>query len=351
MRNKTSIAFLLALTAVALYLTYRVFEAFLSPIFTALALGIAFFPLFSAVHKKVRGPGQAALLTIAVAVLAVLIPAAIVGNTAQKEMRGLIESVKQQSAASGGLIQYIQSLADRIVGVAGKYVDVSGIDTRAQTVQTLQQIQGPLLAGAGSILGNVAKLLLHSILVLFVLYFLFADGNKIRARCARLMLMRPSAVDRLFDGVRDTIQASMLGILVVAVGQGVLIGLAMWLLGVPAPVFWSTVTGLASLIPVVGTAAIWVPASIWLIVAGSWVKGLILLAWGVAVATVVDNVLRPYVVAGKMEMHPGLLLIAILGGVEAFGVIGIVAGPVVLAITQTLFEILSEELKAAGAIE
>jgi predicted PurR-regulated permease PerM len=351
MRKKLSIWFLLALVAIALYLSYLVLSSFLSPILTAVVMGIAFFPFYSWIHSRVRKPVRAAALTILVIVLAVLIPATVVGINALMELRGIIDSVKQHSVESGGFSQYVQSLMDHAMAFAGKYVDVSGIDTKEQLVNFLQRVRGPLLAGAGAMAGNLASMALTTVLVLFLMGFIFAEGREIKERCARLMPLERGAVDRLFDGVRDTIQASMLGMVVVALAQAVLLGLGLWALGVPGPFLWGTVAAFASLVPVVGTAIIWIPAVIWLFAAGFWIKALILLAWSAGAVGTVDNILRPYVMSGKVEMHPLLLLFSIIGGVDAFGMIGLFAGPVILAVTQTLFEILGEEMRSAGILD
>jgi predicted PurR-regulated permease PerM len=169
-------------------------------------------------------------------------------------------------------------------------------------------------------------------------------------RLARVPPLGANQVDRLCRGVSETIQASMFGMMAVALAQAVLQGTGFWFLGVPGPVLWGTVTVFASLLPVIGAASVWIPAAVWLFLAGSWVKGIVLIAWGVGVVGMADNLLRPYVMSGKVAMHPLILFFALMGGVQAFGMIGLFAGPVIVAVTQTLFELLAEELRGRGIL-
>jgi predicted PurR-regulated permease PerM len=136
------------------------------------------------------------------------------------------------------------------------------------------------------------------------------------------------------------------GGLVVAAVQGALTGLALWVFGVPSPVLWGVVASFFALLPLVGTAVVWVPASIYLIATGSWIKGLILAAWGAFVVGTIDNVLRPYLISGRVQMHTLLIFFAVFGGVKVFGFLGLFIGPVVLAVTITLLSMLRDESRA-----
>jgi predicted PurR-regulated permease PerM len=142
----------------------------------------------------------------------------------------------------------------------------------------------------------------------------------------------------------------MYGVLAVGAAQGVLVGLAFWVLGLPSPILWGVVTSLFSMVPLVGSGAVWAPAVLLLVLSGSWGKGLLLLGWGVGVVGMVDNFVRPYVMSGQVKLHPLLLFFALLGGVKAFGLIGIFVGPVILAITMTLISLLREEGRSWQAI-
>ncbi len=135
------------------------------------------------------------------------------------------------------------------------------------------------------------------------------------------------------------IYATIYGGILIAMIQGVLGGLSFWILGLPSPIFWGTAMGLLSFIPIGGTALIWVPAAIILLIEGAVLKGFILLGLGVFVISMVDNLLRPFFISTRTNIHPLLLFFAVLGGVQAFGLIGLFAGPLIATLFLTLIEI------------
>jgi predicted PurR-regulated permease PerM len=135
------------------------------------------------------------------------------------------------------------------------------------------------------------------------------------------------------------IYATIYGGILIAIIQGILGGVSFWALGLPSPIFWGTAMALLSFIPIGGTALIWAPAAIFLLIGGALLKGLILLGLGVFVISMVDNFLRPFFISAKTNIHPLLLFFAVLGGIQAFGLIGLVAGPLVATLFLTLIEI------------
>ena len=163
-----------------------------------------------------------------------------------------------------------------------------------------------------------------------------------RERVAALLPLNRSQLERLFTGISNSIVANVYGCLAVGAAQGSLASLAFWTLGLPSPVLWGMVTALFSLIPIVGSAAVWGPAVIVLLISGHWWKGLILLAWGAGVVGQVDTVVRPYVISGRAKLHTLLVFFALLGGVQAFGVMGLFVGPVVLSVAIVVLEMLRE---------
>jgi predicted PurR-regulated permease PerM len=239
----------------------------------------------------------------------------------------------------------VQTQTEAVAAFAGRWVPLGDIDLKQEMLDLLQEARGALLRGAGSAVGGIASTLGHGVIVLVAMYFFFCNGRAIQQRVGHALPLSPNQVDKLFSGAREVIQASMSGILSVAVAQAVLMGIGLWIFGVPGAVLWGSLTAFASLIPIIGCALVWMPAAIWLLTTGSWVKALLMAAWGAGIVGTVDNILRPYVMSGRVQMHPLLLLFALLGGVQAFGMLGIFAGPVILAITQSLLEMLGEEIR------
>jgi predicted PurR-regulated permease PerM len=187
---------------------------------------------------------------------------------------------------------------------------------------------------------NVLLFVLDTVVVFFSLFFFFREGRSIRRGISEMLPLYPDQTEKLFSGISETMIANFYGGLAVGAAQGVLTGLAFWVLGLEAPILWAVLTGLASLVPMVGSALVWGPASIFLLLSGHWVKAVILLAWGAAVVGQVDVFVRPYVVGTRVKAHTLLVFFALLGGVEAFGVIGIFVGPVILSIALATLDML-----------
>jgi predicted PurR-regulated permease PerM len=151
---------------------------------------------------------------------------------------------------------------------------------------------------------------------------------------------------RLFTGIRDSIVANLYGILAVGVAQGLLTGAALAILRVPSALLLGLTAAVCSLIPIAGTAVVWVPAAIYLMATGHLLKAMILILWGALVVGTVDNIIRPLVIGSRVELHPLLLLLALLGGLQAFGFIGLFIGPLVISLIAALTIMLKEELNA-----
>jgi predicted PurR-regulated permease PerM len=182
--------------------------------------------------------------------------------------------------------------------------------------------------------------MLDSVVVFFSLFFFFREGESILQGAGAVLPLNQDQTEKLFAGISETMTANLYGGLAVAAAQGILTGLAFGILGVSAPVLWALVTALASLVPVIGSTLVWGPASILLFIGGHWIKALILAAWGAGVVGQVDAVVRPYVIGAHVKVHTLLVFFSLLGGVEAFGIVGIFIGPVVLSVTMAIFEML-----------
>ena len=148
--------------------------------------------------------------------------------------------------------------------------------------------------------------------------------------------------ETLLRRVCDVVHASVHGVVTIATIQGVLCGGMFWLLGIPAAALWGLVTVFVSMVPFVGTAAVWVPGTVYLVVIGAWPKAIVLAVWGGAVVSSVDNVLRPRLVADRVRLSGLAMFVAMLGGLQAFGALGIILGPVVFATAAAILDVLRE---------
>jgi predicted PurR-regulated permease PerM len=333
----------LALAALALYFCYLIASPFRDPIFLAVMIAIVFHPVHVRIHNRIRGKSAAALISTILVVVVVIIPATALGLVVLKEIRGLFDLLNEKSAEQGGWNPYVSHFVDRFLGWAGQYVDVSTLDLRGALLRRLEQISQFLISWGAQAVSDLVSFFTATVVAFFTLFFLFRDGRSVLARAADSLPLKAGQFERLFAGVSDSIVANVYGCLAVGAAQGTLLSLGFRALGVPSPVVWGLVTALCSLVPLIGSATVWAPAAAIFFITGHPWKGVIMLAWGATVVGQIDNLVRPYVISGRAKMHPLLVFFALLGGVKAFGVLGLFIGPVVLSLTLVVFEMLREE--------
>jgi predicted PurR-regulated permease PerM len=341
-KRRPTLVFLLIVTAIALVFCFILFRPFLYPLLSALIIGIVFAPLHSRVERTIRPAGLAASVSTLLVTLVVTVPAVLILLALTREVASLRQVIEQQSADIG-LGAYAAKLVERPLQWLSKYIDLSGFDLRTSLLEKLKEFSGFLVAQGVTLVGSITSFVVNAMIALFTLFFIFKEGKAVKRRLAALLPLNTAQVEKLFQGIESTIAGTVHGGLVVAAVQGGLVGLALWAFGFESPVLWGVVAAFFALLPLIGTAAVWVPASIYLFASGAWVKGVILVAWGGLVVGLIDNILRPLLIRGRVEMHTLLVFFAVFGGVNVFGFLGLIIGPVIVAVTATLLEMLRDE--------
>lgn len=339
-RKQAAVICLLVLAAIALYLCYLIARPFLGPVLIAVMFAIVFYPVHARIQLLFHRPSVAAAFSTTLVLLIVTIPVVLLGISVSGELRAVVQSLREQSGSQGGLSPYLARWGESVLKSLGNYVNLSQLDPHAALLRWAEQASRYLLSLGAAAVTNLLSFVLDTVVVFFSLFFFFREGKSIRQGLLAMLPLYPDQAEKLFAGISETLIANLYGGLAVGVAQGILTGLSFWALGLAAPILWALVTGLASLVPVVGSALVWGPASILLILSGHWVKALILVIWGAAVVGQVDVVVRPYVVSARVKVHTLLVFFALLGGVEAFGIIGIFIGPVILSITLAVLDML-----------
>jgi len=342
--NRTSLIFLLGLAAVTFCFGLVIMRPFLKPILFALVLAMVFHPLHTWVRKRVHRPNAGALLSTFLVFLAMIVPALVLGRAITSELRGLYQTLNGQGPEGMSLALRWLGRGEQWVNEVIHHSGFMSFDIRSSIREHLSEGSGWILQQAAGFLGNLTSVLFGAIITAIMLFFLFREGVSWRDRIASMAPLAAHHVERLFSGVYDVVVASVYGILAIGLLQGLLISLAFCVLDLPSPVLWGLVTAFFSLVPFVGTGAVWIPAAMILMASGHWAKALILVGWGAALVHPVDNILRPYLVGQRARLSALWLFFAILGGVKAFGLIGLLVGPVVLSVTLALLEILKTEL-------
>ncbi|MFN7924639.1 MAG: AI-2E family transporter [Bryobacteraceae bacterium] len=323
---KRSQGFLLALLAIALYLCFLLAKPFLLAIAAAGVLAVVCYPMHRRVLGAVRNRDLAALVSTLAIVVLVVGPTALVSWAAVRELRALYG----QHARSDELM----SLMER----AAAWLGVAAEDLRAEAVERLQQAAAWLVKVGGTAMAEVGGSLVQAVISFVTLYFFLRDGREMLRRASEIVPLPQEQTELLYRRAGDTIVANVWGVVAVAAAQGVLGGFGFWLTGLGSPVLWGIVTAVVSLVPVFGSALVWLPGTILLAAAGRWSGAAFLAIWGAAVVAQADNVIRPMVVSGRMHLNPLFVFFALLGGMNQFGVVGVFIGPVILSVAVALVE-------------
>jgi len=275
---------------------------------------------------------------------AFLVPVIGLGIIVSRETSNLYRLLNERSTEQGGWNPYVMHGLQRVLSWVGRYIDLSNFDLRGSVLRWLEQISRYLFSWGAQIFSNFIAFVADAVIAFFTLFFFFREGREAKERVAVVLPLSRVQVERLFTGISNSIVANVYGVLAVGVSQGILAGIGFWVLGLPSPVLWGMVTALFSLVPIIGSAAVWGPAAIVLAVGGHWVKALILLGWGAGVVSQADNVVRPYVISERANLNTLAVFFALLGGVKAFGLIGLFVGPVALSFTLVVLEMLRETI-------
>ncbi len=346
-KKRVTLIFLIALSIFVLCLSFIIFRPFLKPVFAAIVIAIVFYPVHERMIRLIRNPSLAAFLSVLLVTLIIIIPAIFLCVAIYQELAHLTDYLRAKSDESGGWNLFINRLLEVPSYWLARFgIDINSLDLRGKVAERLGELSAFLLAEGQALVGNLVSFIVNAVIALFTLFFLFREGRSARRRIAALLPLHAEQIDKLFTGIYNTIMATVYGGLVVALVQGALVGLALWVFGIPSPVLWGAVAAMFSLLPLVGSAAVWVPAAIYLFINGHYIQGIILVAWGGGVVGTIDNVLRPLLMSGRVRMHTLLIFFSVFGGVQVFGFLGLFVGPVIIAITTTVLSLLREESRS-----
>ncbi|MFZ3217895.1 MAG: AI-2E family transporter [Candidatus Acidiferrales bacterium] len=321
------------IVAILAYFVFLVFQPFLAALAWASVIVVVSYPAYLRLTHRFR-PTVAALICTVTVTLILIIPTLLVMAAFVRQGVQAVQELQLQ--IQSGHFDWVNRLW---VGLQMRF---QGSDTTSLgTLLTRYADQAATYTAArlGTVLKNTALFLFHLSVTMLAMFYLYRDGESIVARVREVLPFEPPHSDRMIREARDLIFASVVSSALAAAAHGVLGGLAFGLAGIKAPVFWGVMMGFFSLVPVVGSALIWVPAAISLIVDGHVVAGILVAVFCSVVVGLMDNIVRPWVISGRAEMGGLVVFISVLGGISVFGMLGIVVGPIVVATAASLLEL------------
>jgi len=350
-------AFFFTLLLVLLYGAVLILSPFLKALMWAAILAVLFYPAYAWLLRSFKGKATVAALTVIVLIaLVVVLPGIQIVGFLSEEVVELVKSVgalvNGEGVEAWKQNPWIQRLL-RWWGMLG--VELAElkfeIDWKKLVIQGAQVSSGAVLSQVTGAAQNLFLFVANVFLVLITLFFFLRDGAGFCYRLRRLVPMNPEHQERLFGNIVNAVTAVVHGCLVVAMIQGLLAGLAYWILGVPYALVWGVATAFFALLPVGGSTIVTIPVSIYLFLQGDIVRGVLLVIWALGVVGGVDNVLKPIFIGTRLKLPMLVLFFGILGGLSVFGALGLILGPVLLALLAALLDLYMEAYGSDPVVE
>ncbi len=341
-------AFGLAAVAIVGLLLYRVVEPFLAPLAWATVLGYLLHPLQARLTRRFRGRAGLAALVLTTASFVVFIgPLMLLGGAFATQVGLLVSSV--QHLVADLKIESVQDLvalpaAQTMLLWFEAHLGVSADQLRSGIEAGAEQALQPLAAlGGRAFLGALGTVVSFTTTV-FLLFFFLRDGRRLYAAALGLIPLEEPRKLRLAHHIGDVTRAVVFGTLATSVLQGISVAVGFMIVGLPSPVVFGVAAAVLSVLPVGGTAFVWGPAAAWLLMTGHVGAGTFLLVWGGLIVGLADNLLRPLLISGRSEVPTLAVFIGVLGGLAAFGMVGMFLGPLVISLAVALVRFADESL-------
>lgn len=342
--NAGAVVFFGLMALALLYASFRIIWPFMTSILLGAILVILTFPIYRRVRYRLKGRSEwsAVIMLVGITFL-IFVPALVLSMLLVQQANVVIERL--QSGDAQAMLQRID-ISSRLEFVKrfAPNFDPASISPERLILPAIQRIPGWVARHGTAVLGGIAGIVIGFFLVLLSSYFFYVHGQTIVRELTDLSPL-PNRYDREFvTKFSNVVDATFRGQMFTAIAQGFATGIGLAIANVPGAGFWGAVAAILSLLPMVGAAAVWVPATIFLYVSASmgdrpWWHAIFMTIWGVGPVSLVDNVVRPWAMQGKTQMPAIPLLFAVLGGLQAFGFVGLVIGPLVFSLLMTSLDI------------
>ena len=301
---------ILLLFIAAIYLIFLLIKPFISILLGSAILAYAFYPVHKKLEDKLKKPKIAAALTTTLILLIIVVPLIFVLNVLTLESISAYQVLKNYDYSSVNMFldeKFSQFLSEIVNRILSFFVNTSS-----------------------KVVFSIPTLALNFFLLFFIIYYLLRDSDIIVSHIKNYLFIKNKEV--VYNKFDRLTKALIYGTILIAVVQGILGGIGFAIFGIPSPILWGFAMGIASFIPIVGTAIVWAPAAIFKLIQGDIFSGIGLFVFGAIIVGFSDNLIRPYFVSSKAKVHPAIVLLGVLGGLELFGFTGIIIGPLALAL-------------------
>jgi predicted PurR-regulated permease PerM len=341
-RDRLNTILLYAMVLLLGYLVYLIFAPFLVPLGWAGILAVLLHPWHSKLTRRWGETRAAAVSTVGVTFL-MIVPALALATLFVHEAVQAV--VNMQHAFAQGEMPWVNNAWGWLVSHS---TGGSGRDLSSLLNQAGDKIGSGAAGMLSSVLTHTAMFFFDLLITVFALFYFFRDGGRLLSAVRDVLPFEEEHAEKIIEGAEKLIRATVTTSLVVAVVQGVICGIGFAVVGISAAVFWGAGMAFASLLPILGSAVIWLPAAVWLLATGHWGKAIVVLVICAGLTTLVDSFLRPMLLSGRTRLNALLVFVSVLGGVAVFGVIGLVLGPILVAMAVGVLHAYKESRAAAA---
>lgn len=315
--------FFIILFLIVTILSFWLIKPYITAILGAFGLTYLFFPLYRRLYAKTKRKNLSAILMLILVIVIIVIPIFFIVNAMVKEALNLYQYLNTFDLSFLGNVigAYVGSDVGTELNLANSYIIGAFAEFSKYLVEFISKF---VISLPGKILGVF--------IMFFVMFYLFRDGEKFFEIVKKHSPFKKDYSDKIVKEFKSVTNAVIRGILVSSLIQGIIGGFGFWIFGVSNPILWGVIMFILSLLPVVGPALIWVPAGIILILTGHVTKGLLILVYGGFAMSLLDNIIRPKLISKQSKIHPIIVLLGIIGGIGLFGIVGILIGPLILAL-------------------
>ena len=328
------------------YLVWRIVTPIWQPLLWATLLGSLLAPANSRLAARLGGRARlASAITTFLTIVLFLLPVAVIAGAVAGQAAQLLQRLNSRTAQAANATSLDLSQVpwlDQPLDWLGKHVGISIIQVQDWLVSAGKYVLQLLASSGGTFVLGALGTLFSFLLMLFVLFFVLRDGPTLAKRVVRMLPIEQRMRGKLWQHLEEVTRAVFLGIGVTALVQGTLVGIAFWIAGLPSPLVFGVLAALFALVPFVGPVIVWGPGALYLASQGNYGPAIFLTLWGAIVVGMVDNFLRPLLISGRAEVPTLAVFVGVMGGLQAFGFIGLFVGPIVLGLLVALFRFQSD---------
>lgn len=327
--------FFFGLMAVVAYLVWEMFAPFVSALALAAIIVTVSHPLYERITARMPRHNETigAFVTTIVVFLIVVFPLFLLGSALVNEALAVYRII---NTGEFGVAENLQQLEELIRQIA------PGFSLNVE--EYLRQVANFLASNLGAIFAGTATTVFHFFIAMIGSFYLFRDGQEFTRRLINISPLPDDQDDRILGRMAQSLRAVLTGIVLVAIIQGTLTAIGLWLFGFERAILWGAIAAFGALIPSIGTSIVFVPAVLYLLFIGDYLSAFGVTVWGTLAVGLIDNLLGPYLISRGNYLHPFIVLLSVLGGIAAFGPIGFVVGPVLVTLLMVLLELYAEHI-------